>query len=136
MDIKEFKTILNRYERLAALYRTIERKVNEIRNESISAVAYGGNCHGSSVSNSPEAHAIRLNCYLRKLKEISLNMTAIEARVIDVIQVLTYEEQLLITERFLKGVSMSVLCKKYFYTYESLRVKYCRIFKKLEKVDK
>lgn len=136
MNIEEFKNMLNRYERLAALHRTIERKVIELKNESLSAVAYGDNCHGSSVSNSPEAHAIRLNCYLRKLKEISLNMTAIEARVIDVIQVLTYEEQLLITERFLKGVSMSVLCKKYYYTYESLRVKYCRIFKKLEKVDK
>ena len=136
MDIKEFKTVLNRYERLAALYRTIERKVNEIRNESINAVAYGGNCHGSSVSNSPEAHAIRLNCYLRKLKEISLNMTAIEARVMDVIKWLSYEEQTLIVERYLKGVAMYELARKYFFTYESLRVKYCRIFKKLEKVDK
>ena len=135
MDIKEFKTMLNSYERLAALYRTIERKVNEIRNESISAVAYGGNCHGSSVSNSPEAHAIRLNCYLRKLKEISLNMTAIEARVMDVIKWLSCEEQALIVERYLKGVAMYELARKYFYTYESLRVKYCRIFKKLEKVD-
>lgn len=136
MDIKEFKTMLNRYERLAALYRTIERKVNDARNESLSAVVYGDNCHGSSVSNSPEAHAIRLNCWLRKLKEISLNMTAIEARVIDVIQALTYEEQLLITERFLKGVAMYELANRYCYTYESLRVKYCRIFKKLEKAEK
>lgn len=136
MEVQEFKKMLERYQRLAALKRVIERKVNEIRKEDLSAVEYGDTFHGSAISNSPEVHAVRLDCFLRKLRNITLNMTAIEARVMDIIKVLSYEEQTLIIERYLKGVAMYELANRYCYTYESLRVKYCRIFKKLEKAEK
>lgn len=136
MEIKEFKKMLERYQRQAAIRRVFERKVNEIRNEDLSAVGYGDSFRGSDISNSPEVHVMRLDCFLRKLRNITLNMTVIESQVMDIIKPLVYEEQMLIIERYLKGVAMYELARKYCYTYESLRVKYCRIFKKLEKAEK
>lgn len=134
MTVDEVKKLLKSLSALKTLVKSRERQYNNALKyiELQKAQDYSSpRVSGSGAGSSVEMAVIRLERYKERYLEACEKMFIIEDKIEALLPLLDIEEQSLVVDRFMNDIPLYRLYEKHFYTYDTLKDKYKKIYKKL-----
>lgn len=134
MTVDEVKKLLKSLSALKTLVKSRERQYNNALKyiELQRAQDYSSpRVSRSGAESSVEMAVIRLERYKERYLEACEKMFIIEDKIEALLPLLDIEEQSLVVDRFMNDIPLYRLYEQHFYTYDTLKDKYKKIYKKL-----
>lgn len=136
MTVDEVKNLLKSLSAIKTLVKSRERQYNNALKyiELQRAQDYSSpRVSRSGVESSVEMAVIRLERYKERYLEACEKMFIIEDKIEALLPLLDVEEQSLVVDRFMNDIPLYRLYEQHFYTYDTLKDKYKKIYKKLSR---